>query len=85
MIEAVHTPPRMRGIKEAIEEIKAADPETALTQAGLRRLILSGELPSVRLGIKYLVNMDVLTEYLYNGTPQDKELTAAGGIRKITE
>ncbi len=85
MTEAVHTPPRMRGIKEAMEEIKAADPKTALTEYALRRLVLSGGLPSVRLGIKYLVNMDVLTEYLYSGTPRSGELTAPGGIRKIAE
>ncbi len=85
MTEAVNTP-RMRGIKEAIEEIKAADPKTALTEYALRRLVLSGGLPSVRLGIKYLVNMDVLTEYLYSGTPRSGEkLTAPGGIRKISE
>ncbi len=74
----------MRGIKEAMEEIKAADPKTALTEYALRRLVLSGGLPSVRLGIKYLVNMDVLTEYL-SGTPRSGELTAPGGIRKISE
>ena len=30
-------PPHMRGIKQAIEEIKQADPYTALTEPALRR------------------------------------------------
>ena len=34
-------PPHMRGIKQAIEEIKQADPYTALTEPALRRLIIS--------------------------------------------
>jgi len=32
--------PHMRGIKQAIEEIKQADPYTALTEPALRRLII---------------------------------------------
>lgn len=83
-IISLHKPPRMRGIRQAIEELRAADTDTALTEHALRRLILSGELPSVRCGTKYLVNMDVLTEYLYNGTRGSDEL-AAPGIRKIAE
>lgn len=47
-------PPHMRGIKQAIEEIKQADPYTALTEPALRRLIISKEIPSVRVGTKYL-------------------------------
>ena len=84
MTEAVHIPPRMRGIKEAIEEIKTADPATALTVTALRRLILTHEIPSVRAGRKYLINMDILNEYLYTSTSGGK-LTAPGCIRKIAE
>lgn len=83
-IISLHKPPCMRGIRQAVEELRAADTDTALTEHALRRLILSGELPSVRCGTKYLVNMDVLTEYLYNGTRGGDEF-ATPGIRKITE
>lgn len=86
MIEAVHKPPRIRGIREAINELKEYDPETALTEKGLRRLVITGEIPTVRIGTKYLINMDVLNNYLYNGTGR-AELTAKpqGGIRVIKE
>ena len=81
---ALHNPPRMRGIKQAIEELKQIDAETALTEKALRRLILTHEIPSVRIGKKYLVNIDVLNNYLYNGSGGG-ELSAPGGIRKIAE
>ncbi|MCI8403900.1 MAG: DNA-binding protein [Clostridia bacterium] len=74
----------MRGIKAAIEEIKEFDAATALTETYLRRLVLRHEIPSVKAGRKYLINMDILNEYLCKGACSD-ELTAAGGIRKIAE
>ena len=70
----------MRGIKQAIE----ADPYTALTEKALRRLILTKEIPSVKIGAKYLINMDVLNNYLCTGTTESEPITAAG-IRKIAE
>ena len=77
-------PPHMRGIKQAIEEIKQADPYTALTEPALRRLIISKEVPSVRVGTKYLINMDILNNYLCGGTTESEPITAAG-IKKVSE
>lgn len=77
-------PAHMRGIKQAIEEIKQADPYTALTEKALRRLILTKEIPSVKIGAKYLINMDVLNNYLCTGTTESKPITAAR-IRKVSE
>lgn len=88
MTEPIQILPRIRGIKEAIGELKEYDPETALTERGLRRLVITGEIPSVQIGTKYLINMDVLTNYLYDGTGGE-ELTAPNGgngdIRIIKE
>ena len=56
--------PRMRTIAEAVAHIKSHDPHTAFTEHALRRMVRSGELPSVRIGAKYLVNLDVLLEFL---------------------
>lgn len=77
--------PRMRGIRQAIEELKQLDPNTALTERALRRLIITGELPSVRIGAKYLINMDVLISYLYNGTIATENKEQAPGIHMIAE
>ena len=89
MVEAVHksgTLPRMRGIKQAIAELKQTDPGTALTEKALRRLVLTKAIPSVRVGTKYLINLDTLYDYLYCGGG-DIENTAApvGIIRKVAE
>ena len=77
---------RMRTIAEAIQEVKKADPQTAFTQTALRRMIKTGELPSFRAGSKYLVNLDILFDYLNNPPSiQPVQTIAASGIRPINE
>ena len=56
--------PRMRTIKEAMAWIMETDPNTSITPHALRRLIVSGELPHVMIGRKYLINLDTLEDYL---------------------
>lgn len=62
--------PRMRTIAKAFEEVKTIDPDTSLTMRALRRLINSGNIPSVQVGNKFLINLDLLFQYLscYNET-----------------
>lgn len=54
---------RMRTIKEAAAELRAMDEKTAITETHIRRLVLSGEVPSFKAGKKYLLNMDALLQY----------------------
>lgn len=56
--------PRMRTIRETLLHVRAVDPETALTETALRRLLISGTIPSVRVGVKYLINLDALEAFL---------------------
>ena len=42
--------PPMRTLKQAYETIRETDPDSALTMTALRRLVVSGKLPSVRAG-----------------------------------
>lgn len=56
--------PRMRTLSEAYECIKAYDPETAISANYVRCLIVSGAVPRIRCGKKYLVDVDVLIDYL---------------------
>lgn len=72
---------KMRTLTEAVAEIHAADPATALTRSALRRLVVTGAVPSVRIGQKYLVDLDALDDYL-GGQPQHQE-TVCNGIRRI--
>ena len=84
-IQLVHTPPPMRGIKAALEEIKVSDPYTSLTERALRRLVLTGSIPYVKVGRKYLINMNILYDYLENGVSETENKVAYGNIRPIKE
>lgn len=73
---------RMRTIREASEHITSVDPETALTQTALRRLVKTGAIPSVRIGTKYLVALEAVEEYL-QGNQQATAEAAKGVIRPV--
>ena len=77
--------PRMRTMPEAIAELRAIDPGTAMTPHALRMLVLSGAIPCVHVGAKRLINLDVLLDYL--SAPQETSAPAPvpGVIRPIPE
>ena len=79
-----HSFTRMRTITEAVSEIRAEDPHSAVTPYRILQLILTGSLPSVRAGNKYLIDLDILLDYLKN--PQSdrfKQITAENEVGKI--
>ena len=57
-----------RTIREAAVWFKSQDPGTALTQTAIRRLVVTGAVPSIRLGRKYLINLEALESYLTGTT-----------------
>lgn len=59
--------PRMRTIEQAAAELKASDPQTALTKNAIRQLVLVGTLPSVMVGSKRLICMEQLEKFLMEG------------------
>lgn len=75
--------PRMRTIKEAVAEFKATDPNTAMNENYLRRMILTKKIPAVVAGSKYLVNMEVLEEILSRPQEDPAKPIEYGTIRKI--
>lgn len=76
--------PRMRTIDEAYAEIKSLDNHTAITKNFIRTLIVSGKVPSVMAGRKYLVNIETLLSYLYEGDPKTANLNI-GKVRPISD
>lgn len=76
---------RMRTIGEAIAAIREADPQTAFTQTALRRMIKAGEILSVKVGCKYLVNLDTLFNYLSNPAAQPVKILNVSGVRPVKE
>ncbi len=59
----------MRTIKDAAAHFKSVDPQTALTEYAIRTLLRTGKVPCVRMGKKYLVNIEVLEAYLASSQP----------------
>ena len=56
--------PRMRTIPQAYNEIKTADPHSGLSMRALRRMVSTGEIPSISIKSKKLINVDLLLDYL---------------------
>ena len=65
---------KYRTIQQAYECIKALDAETAITLHALRQLVVSRQIPSVRVGKKYLIDMDVLSGFFSASLSQDHPL-----------
>ena len=55
---------RMRTIPKAYAEIKAIDPNTDFTLRALRRMVKNGEIPTVQIASKKLINLDLLLDLL---------------------
>ena len=72
---------RMRTIEQAAAWLMESDPETALTKTALRRLVVTGQLPSVRVGQKYLIALETLDDYLAGTIPLSLQVTP--NIRRI--
>lgn len=72
---------RWRKIRDAYSEIKSADPNTALTESAIRRMVLRGDIPSYRIGTHYLIDLDDL-DMLCQPKSQDTA-SGAGVIRRL--
>ena len=55
---------RIRTVNTAFEEIKAKDPNSAITKTAIRRLLSNGTIPSINIGNKVIFNMDDLENIL---------------------
>ena len=54
----------IRTIEKAYEELKARDPDTGLTKNFVRTIVTNGVVPSLMVGNKRLVDVDVLEDYV---------------------
>lgn len=79
--------PRMRTINEAYNEIKTLDPNTAITPHAIRQLVIEDKIPHIKAGRKYLLNLDVLQNYLTNPAEhtENNKIILGNAIRKIPE
>lgn len=76
--------PKMRTIKEAHQELKRLDPDTAVTEYYIKQLVLSGQIPHIRAGRKRMLNLDALILFLSNPAQVcNTEREQPGKIRRI--
>ena len=54
---------KVRSLREALDYIKSLDEDTAISGNAIRMLVLSGKVPSVKVGKKYLVDVDMILKY----------------------
>lgn len=75
---------QVRTIKEAYAEIKANDPNTSLTLSGFRYLVVSGEIPSIKRGNRWLIDMAVVESYFRGEIlPKKNDSDRYGTLRKL--
>ena len=65
--------PRLRTLTETYAHLKTMDSETAITPNALRKMVISGQIPCVKIGKKYLIDLDFLEIFL-KGTTQEEIL-----------
>lgn len=63
-----------RTIQQAYECIKSLDADTAITYHALRQLVVSGQIPSMRIGKKYVIDLDALSVFTGAKVSQDHPL-----------
>lgn len=74
---------RMRTIDQLAAYVRELDPDTALTKTALRRLVIAGEIPSRKIGQKYLVSVEAVTEYLTGAPTMEVLPPQVGKIRPV--
>jgi len=63
MAEGENMKPEIRTIDGCYAEIKSDDPNTAITRRAIRRAVSEGDIPSRRIGTKYLVDKNEVLSY----------------------
>lgn len=54
---------RVRTIRQAVSEIRARDPDSAITEYFLRQLVTAGEIPSRKTGNRFLILLEDVANY----------------------
>lgn len=76
--------PRMRTAAKIVAEIKAADPDTEVTEYYIRQMAKNGSVPVVWAGNKALMNLDDVLSLLCIGVERaDPEPPMVCGIRRV--
>ena len=58
---------QLRSVQQLFQMIKAEDPDTAVTEYLVRKIVYEGAVPSVKTGNKRLAAFEDLLAYLFDG------------------
>ena len=72
---------RLRSVRETAQMFKDMDPDTQLTEYTIRALIAQGQIPVVRVGRKFLINVDTVLE-LFGENPTLKQSHDFSNVEK---
>jgi len=74
--------PKIRNLTEAYREIINDDPETSICFNSLRHAVITGKIPSVKIGQRYLIDMMKIYAYYSCGLKDiSEEDQGVGSIR----
>lgn len=76
---------RVRTINEAIRELKQSDPGTSFTAHALRLKIKQGQIPHMLIGKRYLIDMNILEDYLKGQLDTVSPPVRTGVIRPVID
>ena len=64
---------RMRTLEALARHYRRIDPETAITQHFLRKRVISGEIPCVKAGVKRLIAIEDVDEYINDNSTHNHQ------------
>ncbi|MHB8963383.1 MAG: hypothetical protein ACYC5K_09555 [Saccharofermentanales bacterium] len=81
---------KVRSLREALAYIRTLDQDTGISANAVRMLVVSGKIPSVKIGRKYLVDVDLVIEFFEHQLSRtvaaaDPESIACDDIKPIPE
>ncbi|MDR0325015.1 MAG: hypothetical protein LBI19_02830 [Oscillospiraceae bacterium] len=78
---------RTRTIAGAAAHFREIDPHTAITERAIRQAVLSGIVPSCRVGTKHLVTIENLERYFFGEakSAMREPQSQYGAIRGVAE
>lgn len=75
--------PRMRTVQQTAIYFKEMDQKTAVNETMLRRLLKENKIQYVKIGAKYLINLDWFESWLLNPVVEAVSENHYGKLRKI--
>ena len=76
--------PQMRTLDSGIKEIKAIDPNTQITKNALRTALLSGAIPSIKVGAKRIFDLNKVWDYFGGYAPASDSTDVEIGLRDLS-